>query len=95
MTEENKIPMIQLRKDFFANKPWGRQAVTIQLFMLLLSCADSEGKVSIDIHGMQKATGICCTSKIKFCLRQLEYSGNLAIEKINGKRIYKINTDDN
>jgi len=86
--------MIQLKKDFIQNKPWGRQSGTVSLFMFLLSNADSEGIVNMSIRDMARGAGICCSSKIKFSLRQLEYSGNLEIRKENGKRIFIINTDN-
>ena len=86
--------MIQLKKDFIQNKPWGRQSGTVSLFMFLLSNADNEDIVNMSIKDMARGAGICCSSKIKFSLRQLEFSGNLTIEKINGKRIFKINTND-
>jgi len=86
--------MIQLKKDFIQNKPWGRQSGTVSLFMFLLSNADSEGIVNMSIRDMARGAGICCSSKIKFSLRQLEYSGNLEIRKENGKRIFIINTND-
>jgi len=86
--------MIQFDNDFFAKKPWGRQSGTVSLFMFLLSNADSEGIVNMSIRDMARGAGICCSSKIKFSLRQLEYSGNLEIRKENGKRIFIINTND-
>jgi len=86
--------MIQLDNDFFNNKPWGRQGDTVKLFLFLLSRADDTGTINMSIKDLAKAIGVCCSSKIKFSLRQLEYSGNLTIEKINGKRTYKISTNE-
>jgi len=86
--------MIQLKKDFIQNRPWGRQSGTVSLFMFLLSNADDTGIVNMSIKDMARGAGICCMNKIKFSLRQLEYSANLEIIKVDGKRTYKINTND-
>ena len=81
--------MIQLENDFFNSRPWGRQSDTVHLFIFLLSRADDRGEIDINIQGMQKGMGACCLRKVKFCLRQLELSGNLTMQKIEGKKIYK------
>jgi len=86
--------MIQLDNDFFNNKPWGRQGDTVKLFLFMLSNADNEGIVNMSIKDLAKAIGVCCSSRIKFSLRQLEYSANLEIIKVDGKRKYKINTNE-
>ena len=86
--------MIQLENDFFDTVPWGRQANTVHLFMFLLSRADSKGAINIDLRGMQTGMGVCCMSKIKFSLRQLELSGHLTIQKTDGKKTYIIQTDN-
>jgi len=87
--------MITLENNFFETKPWGRQSDTVHLFMFLLSRADDRGEIDINIQGMQKGMGICCLRKVKFCLRQLELSGNLTMQKIEGKKIYTISTNTN
>jgi len=86
--------MITLENNFFETKPWGRQGDTVKLFLFLLSRADDTGTINMSIKEIGKGAGICCMNKIKFSLRQLEYSGNLEIRKENGKRIFIINTND-
>jgi len=86
--------MITLENNFFETKPWGRQGDTVKLFLFMLSNADDTGTINMSIKDLAKAIGVCCSSRIKFSLRQLEYSGNLEIIKVDGKRKYIINTNE-